>query len=362
MKVVIAPDKFAGTLTAAEAAEAIARGWRQRRPDDEVVLVPMADGGAGTLDVVATAVPDARRVEVEVADARGRATTAALLRLADGRALVEVAQACGLAGLAPGERDPRRTTSYGVGQLLRAAQATAPTEIVVGLGGSATNDGGAGMALALGSRLLRADGNGVKVGGEHLAELDAVAYVVPELAPVTVAVDVTNPLLGPDGAAAVFGPQKGAAPEDLPMLERALARLADVVERDVPGGPWRDVPGAGAAGGLGFGLLAFCAARLASGAETVASLVALDEHLREADVVVAGEGKLDDQTLGGKTPAFVAERARSAPAKPRVLAVAGQVAGDGPSLFDDVSVLGAEGLRAPVDVTVQRAADLAARV
>lgn len=360
MKVVVAPDKFAGTMSAAEAAQAIAQGWSAERPGDDVVLVPMADGGAGTLDVVQTVVEGARRVPVEVADARGRARAASLLRLPDGRALVEAAEACGLAWLDRTERDPRRATSYGVGQLLRAAQETEPTEIVIGLGGSATNDGGAGMALALGSRLLRADGNGVKVGGEHLADLARIEYRPPDLASVVIASDVTNPLLGPEGAVAVFAPQKGATAADLPVLERALARFADVVERDVPGGPWRDLPGAGAAGGLGFGLLAFCDARMTSGAAAVASLVGLEGHLRDADVVIAGEGKLDDQTLAGKTPAFVAERARAYDG--RVVAVAGQVAGDGGALFDDVAELGPEGLRRPVELATQRAAELAARM
>jgi glycerate kinase len=357
LKVVVAPDKFAGTMSAAQAAAAIADGWRSRRPDDELVQVPMADGGAGTLDVVAGVVRGAERVGVEVADARGRARRASWLRLPDGRALVEAAESCGLAWLADDERDPRRTTTYGVGQLLLAAQRARPTEIVIGLGGSATSDGGAGMALALGNRLLRADGNGLKVGGEHLVHLASVEYVDPHLAPVVIARDVSNPLLGPHGAVAVFAPQKGASESDLPVLAAALEHFADIVERDVAGGPWRDVEGAGAAGGLGFGLLAFCGARMSSGAEAVASLVGLDDHLRGADVVIAGEGKLDDQTAAGKTPAFVAESGRRAGA--RVLAVAGQIEGAGAALFDAVGALGPEGLRRPVELTAQRAADLA---
>ena len=358
LKVVVAPDKFAGTMSAAEAAAAIADGWRSRRPDDVIVEVPMADGGAGTLDVVAGVVRGAERVEVEVADAIGRARQASWLRLTDGRALVEAAESCGLAWLADDERNPRRTTTYGVGQLLLAAQQARPTEIVIGLGGSATSDGGAGMALALGNRLLRADGNGLKVGGEHLIDLASVEHTVPDLAPVIIARDVSNPLLGPDGAVAVFAPQKGASESDLPVLEAALEHFADVVERDVPGGPWRDEEGAGAAGGLGFGLLAFCGAHITNGAEAVASLVGLDGHLREADVVIAGEGKLDDQTMAGKTPAFVAEAGRRAGA--RVLAVAGQLEGAGATLFDAVGILGREGLRQPVKLTAQRAAELAA--
>ena len=359
MKVVIAPDKFAGTLSADEAARAIADGWRFRRPDDDLVLVPMADGGAGTLEVVAAVVDDAERVQVEVADARGRARLGSWLRLPDGRALVEAAEACGLAWLDSSERDPRRTTTYGVGQLLNAAFRARPREIVIGLGGSATNDGGAGMALALGHRLLRPDGNGLKVGGEYLVDLARVEVADRDLVPTTIASDVTNPLLGPVGAVAVFGHQKGAQPDDMEVLEAALAHFADIVERDVPGGPWRDQPGAGAAGGLGFGLLAFCGARMASGAEAVATLVGFDEHVRDADVVITGEGKLDDQTASGKTPAFVAQRAREAGA--RVLAVAGQIEGAGRALFDDVAVLGPEGLERAAELTTQRASELAHR-
>jgi len=299
------------------------------------------------------------RMEEEVADARGRARRASWLRMPDGRALVEAAEACGLAWLDRDERDPRHTTSYGVGQLLRAAQRMQPTEIVIGLGGSATSDGGAGMAMALGSRLLRADGNGLKVGAQNLVDLARIEYVPPLLNTVIIARDVSNTLLGPKGAVAVFAPQKGASPEDLPVLEQAMERFADVVERDVPGGPWRDLPGAGAAGGLGFGLLAFCGGRMTGGAEVVASLVGLDQHVRDADVVIAGEGKLDDQTAAGKGPAYVAERGRDAGA--RVLAVAGQVAGRGRDLFDAVAVMGPEGLRRPVELATQRAAELAAQ-
>ena len=360
MKVVVAPDKFAGTMSAARAGDAIAAGWRSVRPDDEVMVVPMADGGAGTLDVVAFAVPDADEMTVEVADARGRARTARWLRLPDGRALIEAAEACGLAWLDETQRDPLLATSYGVGQLLDAVERTGHAEILIGLGGSATSDGGAGMALALGHRLLRADGNGVKVGARYLVDLDHLELAARTGPPITIVSDVDNPLLGARGAVAVFAPQKGAGADDLPVLERALAHFADVVERDVPGGPWRDLGGAGAAGGLGFGLMAFCGASMASGAAAVADLVGLYGHIRGAEVVIAGEGRLDDQTLSGKTPAFIASAARDAGA--RVLAVAGQVKGRGAELFDDVAVLGAGGLDRPVELTRERAADLASRV
>lgn len=359
MRVVVAPDKFAGTLSAAEAAEAMATGWLQARPDDAVTVVPIADGGEGTIDVVAAAVPGAERVPAEVADARGTAVEAAWLRLPDGRALVEAAQACGLSRLPADRRKPRWATSYGVGQLLAAAVDAGVREIVVGLGGSATVDGGAGMAIALGHRLLRGDGNGVKIGGEYLRALHHIEPVPPPPVPVVVAVDVTNPLLGPDGAAAVFAPQKGAEPEDVPVLEQALARLADIVERDLEGGPWRDLPGAGAAGGLGYGLAAFCRGRLVSGSEAVASLVGLDDALAAADVVLTGEGSLDEQTTrGGKGPAYVAARARHHGAQ--VLAVAGRLRGDAAAAFDQAVDLGPEGMKRAAELVEERAAELAA--
>lgn len=359
MKVVIAPDKFAGTLTAGEAAAAMADGWRRARPDDEVVLAPMADGGEGTLAVVAEAT-GAERVPATVADARALARDAVWLRLPDGRALVEAAQAVGLSDLAPDRRDPLTATSFGVGQLIAAAVASGAPEVLVTLGGSATVDGGAGMATALGHRLRRADGNSLKVGAVNLAELVRVDPVAPPAARVVVASDVTNPLLGPNGAARVFGPQKGASPDDVERLEALLAHYADVVERDVDGGPWRDLPGAGAAGGLGFALAAFCDAEITSGAAVVADLVGFDAALPGADVVVTGEGKLDRQTAHGKAPGYVLDRARQVRA--RVLAVAGVLADGAGQDFDLAVDLGPEGPQRAAELVTARAAELAARL
>lgn len=360
VRVVIAPDKFAGTLTAREAADAAASGWLRARPDDDVVCVPTADGGAGTLEVVADAVASSVVHEAEVADATGHARTGRWLALPDGRALVEGAEANGLAHVPPEHRDPLTATSYGVGELLRAAARSEATEIVVTLGGSATVDGGAGMATALGHRLRRADGNGVKVGARYLADLDTVHLGSPLGVPVVAAVDVTNPLLGPEGAAPVFGPQKGAAPDEVPVLERVLERWADVVERDVPGGPWRDLPGTGAAGGLGFALAAFCGARLVGGAEAVAGLTGLDRELARADIVITGEGKLDAQTAHGKAPGWVAARARESGA--RVFAVAGQLADGAGAAFDAAVELGPEGFERPGQLVAERAESLARSV
>jgi glycerate 2-kinase len=358
LRVVVAPDKFAGTLRAAEAAAAIEEGWRQARPDDEVVRVPMADGGEGTIDVVAE-VTGAQRVTTEVVDARGHATDAVWLRLPDGRALVEAAQAVGLSRLPADLRDPLQATSYGVGQLLAEAAGSGATAVLVSLGGTATVDGGAGMATALGHRLLRGDGNGVKVGAMYLRDLDRVEPVSLPLPPVIAVSDVTNPLLGADGAAVVFGPQKGAAPDDVAELEALLSHFADVVERDVPGGPWRTMPGAGAAGGLGFALAAFCGARVVDGAATVGELAGLDLALDTADVVITGEGKLDGQTARGKAPGYVAERARAVGA--RVFAVAGAVVGGAGDAFDAVIDLGPEGMVRARELVVGRTAELARR-
>ncbi|MGH8931991.1 MAG: glycerate kinase, partial [Egibacteraceae bacterium] len=216
MKVVVAPGQLAGVLSASEAARAMAQGWRLQRPGDQLALVPMASGGEDTIEVVESAVQGARRRQIEVADARGRAIHAEWLSLPDGRALVEAAQACGLARLALGERDPLLATSYGVGQLIAAA-AEGHREIMVGVAGTATVDGGGGMATALGFRLRRADGNSLKVGGRFLVDLDRVEAVPPFSAMVVVYSDATLPLLGPSGAVAASAVAKGATEQDLAL-------------------------------------------------------------------------------------------------------------------------------------------------
>jgi glycerate kinase len=360
VKVVIAPDKFAGTLRAQEAALAMAAGWARSRPGDELVLVPMADGGEGTLEVVASAVPGAERRELEVADARGLATTAAWLLLPDGRALVEAAQACGLSGLPADWRNPRLATTYGVGQLIADAARSGAREIVVCIGGTATVDGGGGMATALGHRLLRADGNRVKVGGGFLDQVVRVEPAGPPQVPVVAALDVDSPLLGPDGAAGVYGPQKGAGPEDVALLEEGLRAYADAVERALPGGPWRDEPGAGAGGGLGFSLMALLGARVVPGARAIAELAGLPAALDGAEAVVTGEGSLDGQTAAGKAPAIVAALGLAVGA--RRYAIAGRVTSEAAALFDDHEALGPEGMLRAAELVEQRTAELAARV
>lgn len=354
----MAPDSFAGTLSPAQAADALAAGWRQARPADEVRCLPMSDGGDGLLDVVAAARPDAQRRTAEVANARGYAVDASWLVLPDGTAVVESAQACGLHRLPLTQRNPRLATTYGVGQLLAAAVAAGAAAIVVGLGGSATVDGGAGLATALGHRLLREDGNGVKVGGEYVSALERIEAAPPLGVSVTAACDVDAPLLGERGAVTGFATQKGAGPDDLPVLEAALSRLADVAERDLRGGPWRDTAGAGAAGGLGFGLAAFAGAELKPGAHLVAELIGLHEAIAAADVVITGEGRIDAWSLRGKVTGAVAGMARQRGTA--VLAVAGSSHLDRHDAFDAVQVLGPQGERDAAGAVAAAAAQLAA--
>lgn len=345
VKVVIAPDKFKGTLSAPEAAAVMAEGWQAARPSDEIVTVPLADGGEGFCDTVCAAVPGAQQQRLVVADARGYATEGSWGLLPDGRGIVEAAQACGLARLPAERREPRLATSYGVGELVRAAVDAGATEVVVGVGGTASCDGGAGMAIALGHRLLRWDHNGVKVGAQFLAELERIVAAAPLGVPVTTAVDVRDVLLGPHGAAALYGPQKGLAAHDVPLVDAVLRRLAAIAERDLPGGPWRELPGAGAGGGLGFGLAAFAGAALVDGAAFVGQVAGLDAALEGAEVVVTGEGALDAQTAEGKVPSYVLARGRKAGA--RVLAVAGSVTRAAAADFDAVAELGPDGLAQP---------------
>lgn len=315
MRVVIAPDSFGGTLTAREAAVAIAAGWQEARPGDDVVTRGMSDGGEGLVDVLATADPDWDRRAVEVAGPRGTPVTAEWLLGEDRHgpvAVVEVALACGLALVEEDRRDPLLATSHGVGQLLDATRVEGARRVLVGLGGSATVDGGLGALTGLGMTLLRADGSGLKVGGGWMHELDRIelGWLDPGWADVEVDLlaDVRTTL--PD-AAAVFGPQKGADEAAVRTLTDGLATAATVVERDldVPGLSRR--PGTGAAGGLGFALAAALGARLRAGAPVVAGLVDLDDALRGADLVVTGEGRIDATTTVGKVVGEVAERART---------------------------------------------------
>jgi glycerate kinase len=316
MHVLVSPDKFRGTLSAAEAARAIATGWRRARPRDEVDELPLADGGEGTLDLLVDVFAGERRTEV-VHGPLGDLTSAEyglMPRNGGVVAVVEMSRASGLQLLEEARRDPRRATTRGTGELLLAA-CRASREVLVCIGGSATNDGGAGMAQALGVRLRDGSGRDLEPGGEallDLASIDAAGLDASvRRARVSVACDVDNPLTGPDGASAVYGPQKGATPDDVLVLDRALGHYADMIERDL-GTDVRELPGAGAAGGLGAGLVAFLGAELRPGVEVVMDAVGFSSRLERADLVVTGEGMLDAQSLHGKVPAGVVRAAREA--------------------------------------------------
>lgn len=319
LKIVIAPDSFKECLPAADVAAAMARGVRAAAPDAEVVCVPMADGGEGTVRALVAAT-GGRLLSARVTGPLGEPVEAEYGLLGDGRtAALEMAAASGLPLVPPERRDPMAATTFGTGELIAAALELGVERIVLGIGGSATVDGGAGMAQALGARLLDAQGAPVGRGGGALAQVARidVSALDPRLRRVEceVACDVANPLTGPRGAARVYGPQKGATPEMVERLDASLARWAEVLERDL-GAHVSDTPGAGAAGGLGAGLMAFLHARLVPGVELVVKAVGLDEKVRGADLVLVGEGRLDEQTAYGKVPVGVARvaRARGIPA------------------------------------------------
>jgi glycerate kinase len=328
VRVLIAPDKFRGTLSAEQAALAIEIGWLRGRPDDTVVRVPMADGGEGTLDALLVA-SNGRRITTRVTGPLGDPVDApfGVLPGPEGPvAVVEMSRASGIALVGSRRRDPTHATTRGTGELIRAALAERPVRVVVAVGGSATTDGGAGMAQALGARLLDAGGREIGGGGAGLLDLQRVD--VSELDPAArgvrflVAADVDNPLVGPSGAASVFAPQKGASREEVLLLDRALAHYAAILERDL-GVEVRDLPGAGAAGGLAAGLVAFLGAHLRPGVEIVMDALRLPERVLSSDLVITGEGKLDASSLGGKTVAGVARVAREAGV--RILVLAGRV-------------------------------------
>ncbi|WP_040161222.1 glycerate kinase [Nigerium massiliense] len=337
MKVVIAPDSFKESLTARQVAENLRDGLAAVWPDAEYVLVPMADGGEGTVQSLVDAT-GGRRMTVPVSDPLGRPVEASFGVLGGGDvAVLEMAAASGLELLEPGERDPLGASTYGTGQLITAALHTGTRRIIVGIGGSATNDGGAGMVQALGGRLVDASGADLSPGGAALAELAHIDLSgLPErlrAVEIVVACDVDNPLTGPRGASRVFGRQKGADPQMIEQLDAALGTLARVIRADL-GVDIEDVPGAGAAGGLGGGLLAFLGADLQRGIDIVIEHTALVDAVAGADLVITGEGALDSQTRYGKTPAGVARVAKERGVP--VVAVAGSVGDDAGALLGDV--------------------------
>jgi glycerate 2-kinase len=327
VRILVAPDKFKGTMTAVRAASAIAAGWRRGDPGAEVEEVPLADGGEGTLDALVAAEGGTTR-EVRVTGPLGDPVEASfgLLPGSPPVGVVEMAGASGLGLVPPERRDPTTTTTRGTGDLLLAAVRAGARRVLVGVGGSATNDGGAGLAQALGVRLLDADDRDIGPGGAALLDLASIdASGMPaELDGVRVEVltDVDNPLIGPDGASAVFGPQKGASEADVILLDRALTRFAEILRRDT-GADVASLPGAGAAGGIGAALVAFVGATFRSGLEAVMEATDLRTRLAGAEVVVTGEGAFDAESLRGKVVGGVIREARAAGAG-RVLVVCGR--------------------------------------
>lgn len=324
--VVIAPDKFKGTLSAAEVASALKIGLRAASPDIEVTIVPVADGGDGTVDAAVAA--GFSRQLITASGPTGEPVDTAWARRGE-QAVVELADVSGLSQLPGGRLEALTATSRGTGEVIAAALDAGCRRVVVGIGGSASTDGGAGLLRALGAKVLDAAGEPVAEGGAALAgatRLD-LSNLHPALtgtsdpAQIVVACDVDNPLTGENGAAATYGPQKGATPEQVTSLDAALAHWADLVAK-ATGHDRRDVAGAGAAGGVGFGLMALAGAQARPGAELVFDLVGLNEAVHGADLVITGEGSLDEQTLHGKAPAAVAAAARKAGVK--VVGVAGR--------------------------------------
>ncbi len=324
MRVVAAPDSFKGSIEAAAAAAALAAGWRQVRPGDEVVELPLADGGEGTLTVLAAAITACRWHTATVSGPGGAPVAANWLELTGNGAVVELAAAAGLPLLT--EPIPLTAHSYGVGELIGLALDAGARHIDVALGGSACTDGGTGALAALGARFLDADGRDLPRGGGALTRLAAVDLSrlrPPPADGISCLTDVRAPLLGASGAAAVFGPQKGASPGDIEVLEAGLARLAGLLGGD------QDAPGAGAAGGCGYGLAAAWGARLQPGAAQIAAIAGLPEALAGADLVITGEGQYDVTSLGGKVVGAVLAAAAAASVPAAV--VAGRVAAPPPA-------------------------------
>jgi glycerate kinase len=309
VKILIAPDKFKGSLSAWEVAENIATGLRDALADVRIDIVPMADGGEGTAEVICDALggswvncpahdPLAREIDARYGWIQKRKL-----------AVMEMNEAAGMRRLSESERDPLRANTFGVGEMLLDAAQRRANQIIIGLGGSATNDGGFEMARALGFRFV-ADDKELAGGVNALQKLTQIEKPnVLSLPEIIAAADVRNPLLGENGATRVFGPQKGAGKDEIDMLERAMTNLADIVSKDLRI-DFRNKPGAGAAGGLGFGLMSFCSAQIRSGFDIVAESIGLKSKMKNVDLVITGEGSLDRQTLEGKTPAGVARLAR----------------------------------------------------
>ncbi|MGG2079729.1 glycerate kinase [Lelliottia nimipressuralis] len=344
MKIVIAPDSYKESLSALEVATAIEQGFREIFPDAHYVKLPVADGGEGTVEAMVAATQGGI-IKVRVTGPLGENAEGFYGLSGDEQsAFIEMAAASGLEMVAPSLRNPLKTTSWGTGELIRHALDAGVKHIIIGIGGSATNDGGAGMVQALGAKLLDAEDNPIGMGGgelEKLARID-ISELDTRLANcrIEVACDVTNPLTGKEGASAVFGPQKGATPEMIARLDDSLAHYAKIIARDLDIDVL-NLEGGGAAGGMGAALYAFCGAELRQGIEIVTDALHLDNHVADADLVITGEGRIDSQTIHGKVPVGVAKVAKRYN-KP-VIGIAG-------SLTADVGVVHEHGIDAVFSV------------
>ena len=349
LSVLIAPDSFKGSLSAVEVAEALAAGWHRARPDDTVELAPLADGGEGTIDAIAAGGGWVWQA-TEVADPLGRPVQARWLLSSDGRtAALEMAEASGLWRVAESERDPMAATTLGTGQLLRAAAAAGVERIILGIGGSATTDGGRGAVMAMGGHPI---GNVPAEGAGALAAWDLSGIPASfRRVRLEVACDVSNPLLGPQGAAAIYGPQKGATPEQVQQLDARNAAWADRLEA-AGGRPERNTPGAGAAGGLGFALLSlqdrFASFALRPGVDLVMEATGFAVKLARADLVITGEGRIDHSTAFGKTAQGVARRAAAAGVA--CVAVGGGVTSQGADALRPLGAIVVPVIQAPMSV------------
>jgi len=351
MKIVVAPDSFKESLSAPKVSTAIAAGIRRAIPHAQVLCVPMADGGEGTVDAILSATQSERRITC-VEDALGRPIEAAWAWLPGNIAVIEMATAAGLESIKAVERDALRASSYGVGQLIKVALDAGAKHIVLGLGGSATNDGGAGMLQALGLRLLDKSGKELPRGGAALADLARLDSQNLDIRlneiKVTIASDVDNPLCGVQGASAIFGPQKGANPEQVIQLDTALSHFADLVSM-LTGKDKRSDKGSGAAGGLGFAAHSFMNATFRPGVQVVAEIGGLEHALEGAALVITGEGRMDSQTLHGKTPMGVAQIASQAQIP--VIAIVGSL-GNGYKALYSVGIQAAFSLvNGPISLT-----------
>ncbi|MDF7638176.1 glycerate kinase [Lactobacillus sp. ESL0791] len=338
MKIVIAPDSFKGSLTAAEAAQAIKSGMEKILPHAEYTLVPMADGGEGTVNAL-TAATSGKFIQKEVVGPLGQKVQATygLLGSSD-TAVIEMASASGMQYVNQQNHNPLIATTFGTGQLIIDALDHGVKQIILGIGGSATNDGGAGMAQAVGYQLLDARGQELAFGGGQLVDLAQIDVSKVDQClkdvEILIASDVTNPLVGPNGASRIFGPQKGATPAMVEQLDANLAHYADVIKSEL-GKEIKNLSGAGAAGGLGAGLLAFTNATMAKGVEIVIKFSNLKEKMKDANLVIIGEGGIDYQTQFGKTPYGVAMTAKKVAPQAPVLALAGTIGKDISALYKD---------------------------